>query len=488
MPISFNGIPNTLRVPFVYVEFDNSRAIEGPTLMTFTNLVIGQRLAAGTVAALTPVRVTSAAQAATFFGAGSMLAHMLERQLENNDLTETWAVALDDDGGAAAATGTITFTGPATAAGTVALYIGGRAVKVAVASGDTDAVVAAAVAAAINADTDLAVTAAPVAGVVTLTARNLGAAGNDIDARVNYFAGEALPDGVTAPVVAMAGGATNPDVSTVWPVIGDTHYNIITNPYTDAANLTAIETELADRWGPLRQIEAMAIAAATGNHATLLALGAGRNSPHSSIMSASDSPTPPWEWAAAIAGVVSFHGQIDPARPFQTLPLAGVKAPAAADRFTLAENNLLLLDGISTRQISADGTVRIQRLITTYQTNSAGAPDVSYLDVNTPLTLGYLRFDFRSYILLKYPRHKLGDDSRTYGAGQAIMTPKLGRAEAIARARIWEELALVENIDSFIAALIVERNGTDNTRLDFLLRPDLVNQFRVAGVQIAFLL
>ena len=57
--------------------------------MPYRNLVIGQRLATGTVPALTPIRVTSAAQAKTYFGAGSMLAHMLERQLENNNVTET---------------------------------------------------------------------------------------------------------------------------------------------------------------------------------------------------------------------------------------------------------------------------------------------------------------------------------------------------------------------------------------------------------------
>ena len=62
MAISFNEIPTTIRVPFVYVEFDNSRAVQGPALMPYRNLVIGQRLATGTVPALTPTRVTNAAR------------------------------------------------------------------------------------------------------------------------------------------------------------------------------------------------------------------------------------------------------------------------------------------------------------------------------------------------------------------------------------------------------------------------------------------
>jgi phage tail sheath gpL-like len=31
----------------------------------------------------------------------------------------------------------------------------------------------------------------------------------------------------------------------------------------------------------------------------------------------------------------------------------------------------------------------------------------------------------------KYPRHKLGDDGVPYGSGQAVITPKLGKAEAL---------------------------------------------------------
>ncbi len=65
-----------------------------------------------------------------------MLAQMLERQLQNNSVTETWAIALDDDGAATAATGALT-VGGTVSAGVIYLYIGGRRVKVGV-SGDDE--------------------------------------------------------------------------------------------------------------------------------------------------------------------------------------------------------------------------------------------------------------------------------------------------------------------------------------------------------------
>lgn len=91
-------------------------------------------------------------------------------------------------------------------------------------------------------------------------------------------------------------------------------------------------------------------------------------------------------------------------------------------------------------------------------------------------------------MLNKYPRHKLADDGTRFGAGQAVITPKIGKAEAIAKFREWEELGLVENADQFKRDLIVERNATDRNRLDFMLPPDLINQALVFGTQIGFLL
>jgi phage tail sheath gpL-like len=324
--------------------------------------------------------------------------------------------------------------------------------------------------------------------LIDLTARHKGEVHNDLDIRLNYYDGEVLPANLTVTITPLSGGAANPAISTIWPVLGDEHYNVITMPYRDGFNLTELESELASRWGPMRMIEGIAVLAATGTHAALGTFGDTRNSPHLSVMHAAGSPTPTWEWAGAVAGLISYHGNIDPARPFQTLPVSGVMPAKERDRFTLQENNLLLYDGISTHSADAGGVVRIQRLITTYKTSPAGAEDISYLDVNTPLTLAFLRYDFRNYILRKYPRHKLADDGTRYGAGQAVITPKVGKAEAIARFRLWEEQGLVENIDQFKGDLICERNANDPNRLDWMLPPDLINQFRIGGVQIGFLL
>lgn len=488
--ISFNEIPVDIRTPGHYVEIDNSRAASGLPGMARKILVVANKLAAGTLAAATPARILRDAQAEEYFGRGSV-GHLMLRALKKaNATTDVWAVALADNAAGAAAAGSAKVGGAPTAAGTLKLYIGGQAVQVAVAVAEAAATTAAKLAAAINAATDLPVTAA-VDGVdttkVVITARNKGEHGNGIDLRATYYQGEALPKGLTLAIVTMAGGAGNPSIADAIAAIGDDQYYTIVTPWTDAANMTALERELDTRWGPMQQKTGHAFAGLSGSHATLTTWGAARNSPHTSAIGVYDSPTPPWVWAAVWAGIVEYYGAIDPARPFQTLKLPGLLAPPEESRFTRAERDLLLRDGISTFTAGPDGSVSIERVITTYQTNATGVEDVSYLDLNTVWTVDYIRYAVRARIALKFGRHKLADDGTRFGAGQPIVTPSIIRGELLALFGELEDAGLVEKFDQFKRDLLVLRSTADQNRVNAIIPPDLINQFRVFAASVQFL-
>ena len=482
------SIPNDLRVPFLYVEFDSSRAFQGPSILKYKVLLIGQRLSGGIRAELAIDKVTSYDQATKLYGAGSELARMFKSFFNNNKISDVYGCSLDGAVAGVAATGSFVIGGAATQAGSYIAYIGGERVVIAVTDTMTASQIGAALETAINADTGRAVTASNSSGTVTITAKNPGESGNDIDLRINYYSGEELPDGVTCSVVAMSSGANNPALADVIAILGDEWYNVICSPYYDATNLVAIETELDDRFGPLRMIDGVYITSRKGAVGTLTSWGGGRNSKHVCAMHSQAICGWSAEFASALAGQASKEGQADPARPFQTLELVGILPPAITDRFTLAENNSLLYDGVSTFYVDNGGKVRIQRLITMYQTNSLGADDIAYLDANTLFTIMYLRYDFRTQILSRYPRAKLANDGVQIGPGQQVMTPKLGKSEAINIFRGWETLGLVEGIDQFKRDLICVRSTTDPNRLEWILPPDLVNQFRVGAATIQFLL
>lgn len=491
--VSFNQVPANARVPFMFVEFDSSKAQQGPSLLQFKTLVMGQRLSSGTVAEHVMTLVTSEADARKFFGAGSQLHAMLAKYFQGDKVTQVYAIAADDHASGVAATAKLTFGGTATADGVVSLYIGGLLISVAVEAGDTDDDVSAATVAAIQAE-PLCLASAAVDGTdaneANLTAKNKGLVGNEIDVRLNYYETESLPAGITCTITAFASGAQNPVMSTLIASLPETMYNVIVNPWTDASSLSALEAELADRWGPIRQNDGVMISAKLAALGTLTTIGNSRNSPHSSISGpCASAPNPSFEWAAAIAAQCARAGAADPARPFQTLPLVGIMVPKESDQFTLLERNNLLYDGIATCKADGAGTtMMIERQIMTYQLNASNAPDTAYLDMTTLMTLSYLRYDFRNLMVTKYPRAKLADDGVRFAPGQAIITPKIAKAEVLARFAEWELLGLVENSAQFKRDLIVERNAQDPSRLDFLLPPDLVNGFIVGAAQIQFLL
>lgn len=479
------AIPQT-RVPGSYTQIDNTLATSNLYALPYKILHFGQKLAGGTAAANTPVRATTEAEAKTLFGAGSMLALMAAASFASNPSGETWFLPLDDNGAGVAAAGSITLGGAATSSGTLNLYIGGRVVQVAIAAAQGLPSVATALAAAANAIADLPVTAA-VDGVtntkVNFTAKNKGEAGNTIDLRVNYN-GELTAAGVSTTVVSMTGGTGNPSLTAALAALGDTWFHVIGFPYTDTASLTAIETELASRFDTPREIEGHAFACAVGTVGSLGSLGDSRNSPHVTIVGAVKEPMPAFCKAAETAAIAAYWAEQDPALPIQTRAYSYCLPAVQGQRLTRTERGLLLRDGIATTTVDAGGVMRTERLITTYQTNALGAPDVSYLDVETLLTLMFIRHDWKNYTANKYAVAKLADDGKRFNTTQRVITPSLAKAEVINRARGWEEAGLIESLTP--DDVTVTRNTTDNNRLDITLRPDIINQLRVLASVIAF--
>lgn len=492
MTLPFNRISSDVRVPLFYAEIDPSR--NTAFQITQRALLIGQKLVAGLALAGSLILIGNVDEARAQFGAGSQLAAMVATYKLNDPLGQVWCLPLADAGGSTAATGTVTFAGTATENGTVSLYIAGRRVQQGVTSGQAAAAVATALAASINADTLLPVTASVGGAVVTLTARNAGTLGNDIDVRVNYLGlagGERNVAGLTPTIVAMSGGATDPAIGTALAVLGDLQFDWVASPYSDTTSLDAKQTEWGDvqgRWAWTRQVYGHVYTAKRGTLGALASFGTARNDPHISCMGFNNSPSPIWVWASAFAAQAATSLRIDPHRPLHTLPLLGVLAPPPSSVFTLSENNTMLYDGISTFMVDDAGVVRIGRAISMYRLNIHGQPDQSFLDVTTTASLQYLMREQRLVITQKYGRCKLADDGTRLGPGQAtaVATPKLIRAELIALYSKWESEGRVENMRAFKDHLIVERNANDPTRIDVSTGPDLVNPLHIFAVLTQF--
>jgi len=481
------SVSTTYLNPGNFITTDNSKAntlTSGP----FITVLIGQRTSAGTVAAEVLTSVFSASDAGTKFGVGSMVHEMVKEWYVKNTVSQLKVIALDDAAGTAG-TQTLTVTGTATAAGTVFMYVNGTLFRVGVASGDTPTVIGDAIAAAINADVDLPCTAANVTGTVTCTAKNKGTIGNDIDYRFNYDVNnEAFPAAVSVAVATGVTGATDPDVADAIAVLPDEVYKMIVTPYTDTSNLALFDTEFTRRWEPTVKLYGFALSAYTGTASAVATWGDTKNDQYLTVMDNGKSTMMPAYLRAATTGSqVALNAENDPSLKFSNLEITG-DGDVEADRRNKTAKNTLLNSGIGTHKITADGTVYIDRLVTTYKTNVNGSPDNSYRNLNTITQLQDFNLGWETKADSLYARGKLAHDGTTFGsAAGAISNESSIAADLVGYYEDLVTLGRVEDSDTFAESVTVTID-TSLGRATIKCSPKFVGQFYQTDTTVTFLI
>jgi Mu-like prophage tail sheath protein gpL len=468
--ISFDTIPASIRKPGVYAEFNTRLAVNTLPGNLQTVLIIGQRLAAGTVAADVPTFISSDVAAAGYFGQGSLLHRMCRAAIRANPYLSLTAIAVDDAAGSAAATATITITGTVTSPGLVTYQIGDTQVQLAVAAGDTASVIAAALQVLCAAQLDLPVTFAVAANVITATARNKGTLGNEL-----ATAAATTAVGITIVPTAFTGGLVDPDIAPALAAVFAAGHNIIVTPYATQTSLGTLRTHLDNASDAVEKRGAIGMAASTGTLSAATTLAGQINDGRVSLGLLPGCTTPSYEIASSYGAVVAFEE--DPARPLNTLVLNGVSAPAVNFRLSRAEQENALNNGVTPFEVGPGENVQIVRAITTYTLSPLGIPDISLFDLTTIRTLDYVRKACVERVALRFPREKLSN-----------RTPPKVRSELLDVLTKLEDLEIVENVDANKAGLLVERDLQDPNRLDVKIPTDVVNGLHVFAARIDLIL
>lgn len=478
--VPFDNIPSNIRVPLFYAEF---RSGGTPYTGNPRLLLVGQKLASGVAQANVPV-LANDGSAEGLAGVGSMLHQMWLSARRNAPLQEIWFLPLDDLQAGVRATGTITVAGaPVAAPGVASLYIAGQRVRIGITAADTNASIATALAAAINANTRLPVTAAAAAAVVTMTAKHKGTLGNFIEVDHGDIAEEGPLGRTLFTIVAMASGTGDPDLPPAFASLGDDEFDWIAMPYSGATELNNAADLLSDisgRWSWLRQLFGHVVTVGTGTVGTLAAFGLTRNNQHESIFPARKFRSCPWETVAAVGAHVALRKSLPPelSRPMQSLKLEGIKGPLArSDYLTKSDRQTFYFSGISGYYVHRDGSVMIDRITTTYKTNRWGDNDWTYLDIETMAQSMYgVRF-IRSEITQKHGRQAF-DDTNPANLPH-IVTPADLEASLDHAYQKLIELGVFSNLPAFQARRRVVRNALDANRADAFIAVDHVNQLRV---------
>lgn len=468
--ISFDTIPSGIRKPGQYMEFNTKLAVRTLPTNSQTVLIVGQRLAGGSVPPNTPTLVFSGDEASKYFGDGS-LAHLAAvAAMTANPNVSLTVIAVDDAAAAQPATGKVTFTGPATGDGAFALYIGKARVDIAINTDDTADAIAARLVAQIGQTTALPVTAAAAAGVVTLTAKNKGEAGNGIIlAQLNQTAG------VTAALEQFTGGLNDPDITTALATVFGATYNLYVSSWIGQSVLTKLRTHVNTISNAVEKRSAVAVAGFPGTLAAGSTLAGALNAGRITMAWYPGSTSLPAEIAASYAAVIASEN--DPARPLNTLPLTGLDVTPVASRAGRTEQENALHNGLTPIEVGPGDVPQIVRAITTYLVDPQGVPDESMLDLTTIRIMDYGRKAWQQRVALRFPREKLSEK-----------TPPKVRSELLDVAYKMEDLEIIENVDKWKDKLICERDEQDVNQLDAAIPCDAVNGLHVFAARIDLIL
>lgn len=378
------------------------------------------------------------------FGRTSQIAKGLRSLLEILDLStkrpKLSAIGKADNGSGVDATGTVVFAGTATEAGTLTIFIdsikNGK-YEVAVADGDTATVIGDALVALITANLDSPVTAANVTGTVTLTAVNAGTQGNTIGIKQSG----AVASVTVTTAAKLAGGATDPVLTTLFDVIENKRYHTIVYPAEWGISTLTDETEA--RFNVSNKIlDGMGVVCVTdtfaNNNTALDALNERtlvympnrlvNNDDHrgGAIFES------PFALVAQFAGYrglrltvdanissfsqngISLGGSFMGAVPYHNTPFANLTTIETGLGFIDVEIQELVDSGGTVLVNNSNNTsVVLRSTVTTYKFNGVGASDVTFKFVNFVDSLSIVReFMFSNAKFIDFVQHSLTDSEQ----------------------------------------------------------------------------
>ncbi|MEK7394556.1 MAG: hypothetical protein AAB214_18515 [Fibrobacterota bacterium] len=382
--ITLSSIPaNSLR-PAHLLEFDLWSGANGLPLNKQRLGIIAQKLAAGTAAALQPVRVITKVDAGVLFGFGSIAYRMVMAALRVYSSQEIWVIPQVDDGAATAAAGNITLTGTATGPGVLTMEVGYDILEVGVVTGDTATTLAIRARAALNAAVELPVSFAGATGVLAATFRNKGTCGNGF-----HLGGSCTAAGISVASSDCSCGATDPDIQSAYDAAATMRLHVITPWSGGQTDIAKGKNHIETVSGPVEKKagRVFAVVPSTTTVSAAIAIAQAINHERVVVSMLPGSRSPTWEIAAAYGITEALMS--DPAEPTAGKILPGIHAPAPSSRLLGSEVEALLAGGIAPLTVS-DDAVQIERSATT-RTSHNGMATLRLIDTNTIAILDYYR-------------------------------------------------------------------------------------------------
>lgn len=411
-------------------------------------LIVGQMLAAGSATGGALVRdMPNDGSEDALFGQTSHVAGLVRAFKIINQVSALDVLPLDDGSGTKG-TAKATFTsGPSTADATIFVTIGSKQnlrVQVDTLSGETVTEIGDKIASAYATLLDKPWTIANVVGVVTATAENDGTVSNEWGIIV-----EGTIPGVTIVLTGWTGGATDPTLTGILDVVGDTRYQTILWP--SVYDTTVVEDLLDARFNTSNDVlDGVAIQVKID---TLSNLKTYANQNSQSLVIASQklidgtfykgSSTMEFPDVAAAqicairalrrtndavltdflttaASLDQFGGKALASLPYFNTALPQLAAGDPGNQFSETDSTELTSNGLSLYGPNrAFNATIFGEFVTTYLTDIAGNPDTSFKFLNTVDTISVVREFFFENLKSRYAQTRLTNGDLVAGRDMA---------------------------------------------------------------------
>lgn len=485
----FNEIPVGWQLPGSFTEVKPIRTGAGLTAFPARGLVIGHLGFEGVATANVAYTVYNRTQGALLFGLHSTCYDAIDAWLTGAPSIPIDVIGVVDlPANGPAAQYTVTLAGQPAAATNAVLLVNGVTYPFVVDPATNAAAWCANLVAALAGLQADWLQSAVVNGTVVLTVFRKGADGNDFDIRPSPNATDLVP-GLQFSVAQTQVSPSNPSISAALAGVSATWYTDIVSCFSDVPNLQLLQAEGARRYAALAKLDCRIYFGFQGTYAQTLALAAQLNSQFMNCIAAQNPRWTPWCAAAAYGAACAYALNQDPARQCRTLVLAALAglAPVDADLFLDQQRNVLLGSGISTFTVEQDGTVEIERAVTTYQRSSTNVADTAWQDIMVPSVMTRIRYDWDAYMQETYPRSKLAPDGGIAAQyATDVLTPARAKASWIGRCKLYEQLGWIENSATTGPLSVFSIDASNKNRLNCALPVQIIGNAMTIASSLQF--
>jgi phage tail sheath gpL-like len=501
--IPITGIAATFLTPDIWLELNFNQGLATGAAPSRKVVLVGVTNGTGTWTAGTVYKPVGEQDVIDGSGAGFPMHVMYRRFTQTNKQAEVYCLPIAETTGGSpiAANGVVTVGGAPTASGTASVIINGESCEYGFDSNDTATTIGDGLEAAINGKVHLPVTAANVAGAVTLTAKWSGISGGTaaleaIPVRVNITAGTGATLTKTSAIGTGAAGVegTTTEAASLATALaaidGARYYYVICGcgivPGTDTA-WDNLKTHIVNKSYPNPGLRSDAIVGYPGPLSEAQTLAIAQNYERFQIVAQEGSDHTCMDLAAEIGALrhleeaagsdftVNLNGRaltLNPAFAVADWPTASEQSDAIGDGVTVVASNDVtsyLVKSTTTRSKDATGTTNDWR--------SLGKHKVSGADAVCDDVVQWHRQSFQGFKLTADRTDSSGNIDYNQKLPPNTTTPYNYKKALINRLRRWGEdgLGHLQDIDATVDGLRVVLDDNLPNRIEVSMQLHVVD-------------